>query len=40
MKIVEKSNMQNLQMLINMLNSSNDIVWYDFHFFFNQLGID
>ena len=40
MKIVEKSSMQNLQMSIKMLNSSKDIVWYDFHFFPNELGID
>ena len=39
-KIVEKSSMQNLQMSINMLNSSKDIVWYDFHFLLNELGID
>ena len=39
-KIVEKSSMQNLQMSINMLNSSKDIVWYDFHFLLDELGID
>ena len=39
MMIVEKPSMQDLQMSINMLNSSKDIVWYDFHFFPNELGI-